>query len=57
MTKEEEKYLKLWPPSFLPSAKGSARTPLGPKFKYENQLKIAKIFEENSIMLENIKKG
>jgi hypothetical protein len=23
-------YIKWWPPSFLPAAKGSARTPLGP---------------------------
>jgi hypothetical protein len=30
--KEKEKYLKLGPPSFLPAAKGSARTPLGPKY-------------------------
>jgi hypothetical protein len=28
--KKKEKYLNWWPPSFMPAAKGSARTPLGP---------------------------
>ena len=30
VVKEEKKYLKKWPPSFLPAAKGSTRTLLGP---------------------------
>ena len=30
--KKWNNYQKQWPPSFMPEAKGSARTPLGPKF-------------------------
>jgi hypothetical protein len=34
-TTRKEKYLKYWPPLFMPAAKGSARTSLGPMFVYQ----------------------
>ena len=38
-------YAKQWPPSFVPAAKGSARTPLGPKL-YNRKLTFVEMESE-----------